>query len=138
MPAAFITCVGPRPALCRRLGGEKFGLRFSTAAIAKRRAAAINSRSATATRTADRGFLALQWETLGDPILHSAVHRNGIHATGRSQDPRRKAGPSVTAGGNDINVLCRRASPSKNPARRELIKGNRARPRDVHDGKFFL
>jgi len=89
-------------------------------------------------RTAGRESLALHWKTPCDPILHSAVYRNGVYATGRSQNPRRKAGPSVTAGGNDINALCRRASPSKNPGRRELIKGNRASPRDVHDGKFFL
>src|SRR5437667_11716666 len=63
MQAAFITCVGPRPALCRRLGGEKFGLRFSTAAIAKRRAAAINSRSATATPAPIIGNAAVAMKT---------------------------------------------------------------------------
>jgi len=88
-------------------------------------------------RTADRESFALQWKTPGDPILHSAVYRNGIHATGRSQNPSCKAGSSVTASGNDINALCRRALSSKNPRRRQLTKGNRARPRDVHGSKFF-
>ena len=88
-------------------------------------------------RTADRESLALQWKPPGDPILHSAVYRNGIHATGRSQNPCCKAGSSATVGGNDINALCCRAPPSKNLRRRQLTKGNRARPRDVHGSKFF-
>src|SRR5438093_8867035 len=76
MQAAFITCVGPRPALCRRLGAEKLGLRFSTAAIAKRRAAAINSRRATATQAPIIGNAAVAMKTRAH-LIENLLRRNG-------------------------------------------------------------
>jgi hypothetical protein len=59
MQAAFITCVSPRLRLCRRLGGEEFGLRISTPAIASRSAAAVNSRNTSATPAPIKGNAAL-------------------------------------------------------------------------------
>jgi hypothetical protein len=76
MQAAFTTCVSPRPALCRRLGGEEFGLRFSTTAIAKRRAAAVNSRSATATPAAMTGNAALAMKAAAR-LLENLLRCNG-------------------------------------------------------------
>ena len=59
MQAAFITCVSPRPRLCRRPSGEELGLRISTPAIASRRAAAVNSRNTSATPAPIKGNAAL-------------------------------------------------------------------------------
>src|SRR5437588_6362302 len=59
MQAAFITWASPRLRLCRRLGGEEFGLRISTPAIASRRAAAVNSRNTSPTPAPIKGNAAL-------------------------------------------------------------------------------
>jgi hypothetical protein len=76
MQAAFTTCVSPRPTLCRRLGGEGFGLRFSTTAIANRRAAAVNSRSATATPAPMTGNAALAMKSAAR-LIEGLLRCNG-------------------------------------------------------------
>jgi hypothetical protein len=76
MQAAFTTCVSPRPTLCRRLAGEGFGLRFSTTAIAKRRAAAVNSRSATATPAPMTGNAALAMKSAAR-LIEGLLRCNG-------------------------------------------------------------
>jgi hypothetical protein len=86
----------------------------------------------------ERESLAPHWKTPGDSILHSAIHRNGVHTTSRSQHPRREPSSGVTVGGNYINALRRQASPAKESGLRELGKGNRSRPRDVYRSKFVL
>src|SRR6266516_7274816 len=145
-------CLGPAP-FRRRVGDKKFALRSSNPAMAARRVATMISCSAIAVQVAITGnatpavrgagtlrenLVRRTGKPPGDPILHSTVHRNGVHATGRSQYPGREAGSGMTVGGNDINALSRQAAPPKKPGLRELAKGNRSRPRDMHCGKFLL
>lgn len=106
--AAFMTCVSPRSRLCRRLGGEEFGLRISTPAIASRRAAAVNSRNTSATAAPIKGSAALGMKSAA-LVIENLLRCNGKPRASQSFIP-----PST---GTAFTQPADRRIPAARPAR---------------------